>query len=146
MRIVGHTAPRPSAIADGPSPGEVSVLSAGGVTVLDGEGHERMVLESFGDAWQDLAPSADGASMLLASPAGVGVLDAPRHEVTGFVPLPRSGRFATWDDDGSVLVWSEAADAPVEGLVVPRNRGLARTAAALLSNLEVQGGRLLVRR
>ncbi len=146
VRVVGRTAPRPTAIADGPAPGEVSVLSAGGVSVLDGEGHERPVLESFGDAWQDLSPSADGASMLLASPSGVGVLDALRHEVTGFAPLARSGRFSTWDDDGSVLVWSEAADAPVEGLVIPRNRTLARTAAALLSNLEVQGGRLLARR
>jgi hypothetical protein len=76
----------------------------------------------------------------------VAALDIARRELLGSIPVPGKDRFARWDDEGSVLLWSEGKKGGPEGMVIPRGVPLARRVAEAVSNLEVVKGRVSIKR
>ena len=146
VRILGYASPRATAIADGPHPGEIAYADPTGVVLLDATGKSQRVLESLADTVEDLAASPDATSMLLAQGQRISVLDLARREIIGFVPADGQNRLTPWDDEGSVLAWSFDRVGGAEAVIVPTGRSLAKVVAARVSNLEVDRGKLVLRR
>jgi hypothetical protein len=143
VRHVAYASPRATAIAPGPLPLEVLFADETGVTLVGADGSSQRVADaSPALPWDDLLVAPDGASALLASAERAVVLDLGRRELMGSLPLAGRSRFARWDDEGSVLAWSFDRVGPPEGDVLPLGRGLARSIAAAVSNLAVDGGKL----
>lgn len=144
VRLLGYASPRASMVGEGPG-GEVLYADATGVVELGPNGERRQLLPASGRApWSDVAWSSDGKSLLVGSVEEVGVLDIERRELAGTYPLEGFGRFAPWDADGSVLLWSYDRVGGAAGKVIPNSRALALEAAASLSNLTVREGELRV--
>ena len=146
-RVLAYASPRATAIADGPRPGDVLFADATGV-VLIRRGAEPVWLRDGGGGveWEDLSAAHDGASILLASDDRVAVLDVARRELVGTFPHEGRGRFARWDDEGSVLLWSHSRTGGAEGSVIPRGVALAHGVSAAISNLVVEKGRIAIKR
>lgn len=87
-----------------------------------------------------------GATMLLAAPDRLAVLDLERHEILGSAAFEGLGRLTRWDAEGSVLAWSFDRVGGAEGQVIPRGLGLVRAVARQVSNLEVRNGKLALRK
>jgi hypothetical protein len=146
VRVVAYATPIATAIGDGPKPGELALADASGVSVVRPSGDAVRVLPNEGADWEDLATAPDGATLLLAGADKVAILDLELREIVGTMPMDRRGRFAPWDDKGSVLAWSMSHVGGADGDVVPRSDDLVRTIAASVSNLDVEEGRLVLRR
>jgi serine/threonine protein kinase len=147
LRVLGYATPWATAIADGPRPGETAIADATGVVLLR-RGEAPVWLREGGGAaaWEDLSAAPDGESMLLASADRIAVLDVARREIVGSIPADGKGRLSRWDDDGSVLAWSFARTGGAAGTVIPRGVALAKRVAESVSNLDVEKGRLSLRR
>jgi hypothetical protein len=145
--VLGYAPPWATALADGPKPGEVAYADATGVVLLR-RGAAPVWLRdgSSAAAWEDLSASPDGESMLLSSADRIAVLDVARREIVGSMPAEGKGRLSRWDDEGSVLAWSFARTGGAVGMVIPRGVALAKRAAESVSNLDVEKGRLVLRR
>jgi hypothetical protein len=147
LRVLGYATPRARALADGPRPGEVAFVDASGVSLLRPGASQANVWASDGVMeWTDLAVAPDGASMLLVATDRVAALDIMRRELLGSVPVPGIDRMARWDDEGSMLLWGFERKGAAEGVVVPRGVGLAKRVAEAVANLEVERGRVALRR
>jgi serine/threonine protein kinase len=147
VRVLGYATPRAHAIADGPHPGEIVFADAGGVGLLRPGAAPATLWPSDGVMeWTDLAPSPDGTSMLLTAHDRVAALDVARRELLGSMPVAGIDRMVRWDDEGSVLLWGFERRGGAEGVVVPRGVGLARMVAEGLANLEVERGKVVIRR
>lgn len=146
VRLLGYATPFATAIADVPRRGEVAYADAGGVVIVRRSGVSERVLEGAGAvAWEDIAPSPDGRTLLLSSVDRLAVLDLGRRELIGSILSDGRERLSPWDDEGSVLAWTFGRTGPAEGLVVPRGLTLAQQVAAAVSNLEVKKKRLVAR-
>jgi serine/threonine protein kinase len=147
LRVLGYATPRARAIADGPHRGEVAYVDDGGVSLLR-PGAAPVVLWASDGAteWTDLAAAPDGMSMLLTAAGRVAALDVTRRELLGSVPVLGVDRMTQWDDEGSVLLWGFERKGGAEGVVVPRGVGLAKRVAEAVANLEVEKGRIAIRK
>ncbi len=146
VQRLAYATPRATAIGPGPGPGEVIFADETGVTLLGADGSSQRVADATPALpWDDLALAPDGASVLLASAERAVVLDLARKELMGSIPLVGRSRFASWDDEGSVLAWSFDRVGGAEGEVVPRGRTLVRQVAEAVSNLRVKDGKLGLR-
>ncbi|UQA55759.1 serine/threonine-protein kinase [Polyangium aurulentum] len=147
VRLLGYASPRATAIGDGPRPGELVYADDTGVVLLRPDGGRVRLLEAMGGTtWEDVSVAPDGLSLLLASADRVAALDVSRGEIMGTLPLPARTRFAPWDGEGSVFVWSFDRAGGPEGEVIPRGRPLSQRIARSLSNLRVERGRLSILR
>jgi hypothetical protein len=147
VRVLGYATPRARAVADGPHPGEVVFADSTGVVLLRPGGLPVHLCEGEGAGdVTDLSASPDGASLLLASADRIAAVDVARREVTGSYPAPGRDRLARWDDEGSMLLWSFNKKGGPSGVVLPRGVSLARRVAEAVSNLEVERGRVAIRR
>jgi hypothetical protein len=147
VRVLGYATPRAQAIADGPRTGDVVLTEGARVSLLRPGAPPVLLHEGDGLVeWSDVASSPDGSTLLLVGEGRVAALDVVRRELTGSVPILGKDRIAAWDDEGSVLLWSFDRRGPPDGSVVPRGASLARHVAAAVSNLEVEHGRVVVRR
>jgi hypothetical protein len=147
LRILGYATPRAHAIAEGPHPGEVVFADAAGIGLIRPDASPVTLWPSDGVMeWTDLAPALDGTSMLLTAHDRVAVLDVARHELLGSMPVPGIDRMTRWDDEGSVLLWEFTQRGGAEGVVVPRGVGLAKRVAEAVANLEVERGKVVIRR
>ncbi len=144
VTLLGYATPYASAIGDGPKPGELAMADAAGVWLLRAGSAPKHLLDGSNDTtWEDLSVAPEGASMLLVSADRVAALDLARRELLGSIPIEGRDRFARWDDDGSVLLWSHTRHGGAEGAVIPRGIPLARAVASAVSNLTVdRKGRL----
>lgn len=137
LRSYGHATIRPTAMGDGPRPGELVFADRTGVTIRDrGNTRQRPVFDAVGDErWEDLHLLPGGRALLLASAHQVAVLDLERREILGNLETRMRGRIAPWDDAGSVLIWSYGFVGPAVGEVLPIGLGLSQQVAGATSNL-----------
>jgi serine/threonine protein kinase len=147
IRVYGYATPRATAIADGPQPWEVVYADASGVFLLRPGAQPEWLRDGAGNVeWGDLSVSPDGTSLLLAAGDRLAALDLVRRELVGSVEGEGKERFLRWDDDGSLLLWSFDRHGGPEAVVIPRGVPLAKAVARAVSNLEVDEGRLTLRR
>ena len=142
IHAYGHATPRATAMADGPLPGELLFADATGVVLRERQSaHDRTLLEATGEVvWEDLHSYRDGRALLLASAERLAVLEVERHEIVDELETEPRGRFASWDDEGSVMLWASSFDGAAVGEVVPIGRGLAAKVASSVSNLSASLG------
>ncbi len=132
----GHAMPRATAMADGPRPGELLFADETGVVLRCQGGPDRRLLGAYADReWSDIAVFPGGRHIALAWADGVAVLDSERSEIVGELELPGRGRFARWDQEGSLLTWSRAFRGELAGEVIPIAPSLARKVGLTASNL-----------
>ena len=147
VQVLGYASPRATAIAPGAHPGEVVFADATGVVLLRPAAPPSYVHQGNGVVeWSDLSVSPDGTSLLLAAPDRLAALDLLRRELLGSIPVPGKERLSRWDDEGSVLLWSFDRKGRPEGVVVPRGVSLAQRVAAAVSNLDVERGRVTIKK
>jgi serine/threonine protein kinase len=147
VQVLAYATPRATALAEGPKAGEVIFADATGVVLVRPGAAPTWLRDGAGGAeWEDLSPAPDGGSVLLAADDRVAVLDVARREILGSIPVQGRGRFARWDDEGSVLAWSPSRVAGAEGTVIPRGVALARAVSGAISNLVVDKGRITLKR
>ncbi len=145
LRAYGQAIPRPTAMADGPKPGQLLFADATGLVLRERShtGDRRLLDPSAAVTWEDLRVLPGGDRVLLGWPDGLAVLDLHRREIVGRIKLkptqPR-GRLAPWDDEGSVLLWSHAFKGGASGEVIPIGPELARQIAHSVSNLRAYLG------
>lgn len=142
IRPYGHATPRATAMADGPSPGDLLFADATGVVVRSRtSAADRPMLDASGSrVWEDLQILPSGRTMLLAAVDRVAVLDMERRQIVDELDTGWRGRLAPWDEDGSVLVWGRPFDGGAVGEVIPFGRNLAVEVAAAVSNLTASLG------
>src|SRR6185436_554129 len=93
IRVLGHAAPRATAIGDGPLPGDLAYADATGILIRRLGGQVDRVLS--------VAP--DGSTMLLCTGERLWVLDIGKREIVADIAADGRSRFSNWDADGSVL-------------------------------------------
>jgi hypothetical protein len=147
LHVLGYATPRAAALADGPRPGDVVFADGTGVVLLHPGAHPVSLREGDGLVeWSDLSMSVDGSTVLLSAADRVAALDVARRELLGSIPTAGKERMARWDDEGSMLLWSFDRKGGAEGVVIPRGVSLARRVAEAVSNLDVEKGRVVIKR
>ncbi|MBI4956964.1 MAG: serine/threonine protein kinase [Myxococcales bacterium] len=138
VKPYGHATPRATALADGPEPGELLFADDTGIVLRAPGARDRSVLDgSSGDEWEDLLLLPRHRALMATTAHSVAVVDLDRHELAVRQPTPPRGRLAPWDEEGSVLVWSEEFMGAPQGEVVPVGPALAGAVANAVSNLVV---------
>ncbi len=146
IEVLGYASPRATAIGEGPRPGEIAYADATGVAILSRAGAQRVLDTNGSFVWEDLSVSPDRSSMLLVSSDRIAALDLIRRELIGAIAIEGRTRLSRWDDEGSVLAWSYDRMGQVEGIVIPRGVSLARAVSEVVSNLDVDRGKLVPKR
>ncbi len=147
VQVLAYANPRATAITPGHRPGEVIFADAAGVFLVRPEAPPTSLHQGTGIVdWTDLSLSPDGTSLLLAAPDRVAALDLRSGDLLGSIPVPGKDHLSRWDDDGSVLAWSFDRKGRPDGVVIPRGVPQAQRVAAAVSNLEVERGRVAIKR
>ncbi|MEZ4308330.1 MAG: hypothetical protein R3F14_09830 [Polyangiaceae bacterium] len=137
IRMLTYATPRATAVADGPSPGEVLFADATGVLVIRPTGTIDRLSETDAEVTvTDVAAAAGGRTVLFLAGQKLHVLD-PESGERRAMKVKNHERLFPWDEEGSVLLWSSDRIGPAEGSIVPRAKALAKRVAQAASNLEV---------
>ncbi|MBK8258165.1 MAG: serine/threonine protein kinase [Polyangiaceae bacterium] len=147
IRMLTYTTPRATAVADGPSPGEVLFSDATGVLVLRASGSIDRLSETDADVTiSDVAAASDGRTVLFLGGQKLHVLDPASGERRA-MKVKTVERILNWDEEGTVLLWSNDRVGPPAGTIIPRAKALAKRVAESTSNLSVtEKGDLQIRR
>jgi len=137
IRPYGHASPRATTMADGPLAGDLVFADDTGVKLrLPGGSFDRLLRLPRDDRqWQDIRVLPGGHTALLAWAHGVIMLDLARGDVLGELETRERGRMATWDKEGSVLLWPFSFQGRPRGDVIPISPALVRRVAKAASNL-----------
>jgi serine/threonine protein kinase len=140
VRAYGHATPRATAMADGPSPGDLLFADDRGVILRRGDGSaDRIVLPAKRERmWEDIALGPEGRTLWLSSAHGVTVVDYTQGEVIGDLVVEAHDRFARWDEEGSLLLWPFSFKGQPKGQVIPIGRTLATAIGTATSNIRVR--------
>ncbi len=137
IRLLTYATPRASAVADGLLPGEVLFSDATGVLALRATGTIDRISETDAEVTvTDVAAAPDKRAVLFLAGQKLHVLDVTRGERRAMA-VKNAERILSWDQEGSVLLWSADRSGPAEGTIVPRAKALALRVAQATSNLEV---------
>ena len=146
MRVLSYATPYATAIADGPGERETTYADATGIAIVRATGVVERVVEGSGTTlWQDIAVTRDRGSLVLAAVDRVSVLDLARREIVLSSPHDGLTRFASWDEEGSLLAYSPDIEGVDRGVVLPLGETLATHLGMVASNLRVKDGRLLLK-
>jgi serine/threonine protein kinase len=146
LRVLAYATPYATAIAAGPGPLEASYADATGISVVRASGAIDRVMEDPGSTvWQDIAPTHDGGSLVLAASDRISVLDLGRREVVLRSSHEGLTRFARWDEEGSLLAWSPDLEGVDRAVILPLGETAATQLGAVVSNLRVKDGRLVLK-
>jgi hypothetical protein len=144
----GHASPRATAMADGPTAGDLMFADETGVVLRAKATKDKQLLPPSADReWSDARLFPDKKHALVASATMAAVLDVERGELVGEVEVPARGRIAPWDSEGSMLLWAYSFMGPPRGDVVPIGRALAvkvgQSASNLLAEITPEGRPLM---
>ncbi len=146
VRVLSYATPYATAIAAGPGRLEATYADATGISVVRASGAIDRVMEDPGSTvWQDIAPTHDGGSLVLAAADRISVLDLGRREVVLRASHEGLTRFAEWDDEGSLLAYSPDIEGTDRAVILPLGEAAATQLGSIASNLRVKEGRLVLK-
>jgi Novel STAND NTPase 1/Protein kinase domain len=138
IQSYGSATPRATAMADGPTPGSLLFADATGLVLRSSAMRSEQILEPLpGRAWSDVLRFGESAA-LLAWSQGVAVVELSRRELVAQLATPSHGRLASWNDEGSALVWPFAYMGQPRGRIIPIGGKLAGTVGQAASNLRAE--------
>ncbi len=144
VRVIAYATPRATAVADGHAPGEVLFSDATGVLRLRPGGAIEHVSETDPELTvTDVAAAPDGATVQFLAGGRLHVIDVARGERRA-MNVRNHERMLRWDEEGSLLLWSNDRAGGASGPIVPRAKSLALRVAAAASNLTVDRERGVV--